>query len=210
MAARSNAASACLSYAVTNTVVGMAAGPMVRTTSSPDMPGICTSRNTRLGANDRIASTAETPSPIMPTSSTPRSFRSRPATRRRPRASSSTISTRSGGCSGIASTPAWGRGVIGEANLHEGAPARNRGQCKSLARSIQLREASAGIRQPYALTHFLGRPPAVVAHGKHEVAIVARGAHGHAPDGLHLSEPVPKRVFDEWLEHEIRDKRVVQ
>src|SRR5882672_3330379 len=210
MAARSNAASACLSYAVTNTVVGMSAGPIVRTTSSPVMPGICTSRNTRSGANDRIASTAKTPSPIMPTISTPRSFRTRPATRRRPRGSSSTISTRSGGWSGIACAPALGRRVIGQANLHEGAAAFSRGQRKLLARSIQLREASARIRQAYAFMHFLRRPAAVVAHREHEVAIVAHDAHSNAPDSLHQREPVPKRVFDERLEHEIRDERVVE
>src|SRR5205085_3140890 len=217
MAARSNASSACLSYAVTNTMVGIAAGPMVRTTSSPVMPGICTSRNTRSGASDRIASTAETPSPIMPTISTPGSFRTRPATRRRPRGSSSTISTRSGGgggsgdgCSGIAGGPALGRGVIGEANLHESAAALIRVQGKSLARSIQLREASARIRQTYAFTHWVRRPVAVVAHREHQVSIVAHGAHSHAPDGLHLRQPVPKRVFDEGLEHEIRDEGAVE
>src|SRR5712671_6661760 len=179
----------------------MSTGPMVRTTSSPDMPGICTSRNTRSGANDRIASTAETPSPIMPTISTPGSFRTRPATRRRPSGSSSTISTRSGGggCSGIACAPALGRRVIGEANLHERAPAFIRVQRKSLARSIELREASARIRQTYTFTHRVRRAAAVVAYCEHEVAVVAHGAHRDAPDGLHLREPVPKRVFDERL-----------
>src|SRR6266850_2778986 len=196
MAARSNAASACLSYAVTNTVVGMSAGPIVRTTSSPVMPGIFTSRNTRSGANDRIASTAETPSPIMPTISTPRSFRSKPATRLRPRGSSSTISTRSGGCSDIACAPALGRRVIGQANLHEGAAAFSRGQRKSLARSIQLREASARIRQAYAFTHWVRGPAAVVAHREHEIAIVAHDTDSNAPDALHVREPVPKCVFD--------------
>src|SRR6266566_6904676 len=199
MAARSNAASACLSYAVTNTVVGMSAGPMVRTTSSPLMPGICTSRNTRSGASDRIASTAETPSPIMPTISTPRSFRTRPATRRRPRGSSSTISTRSGGYSGIACAPALGRRVIGEANLNERAPAFIRVQRKPLARSIELRESSTRIRQTYTFTHRVRRAAAVVAYREHEVAVVAHGAHRDAPDGLHQREPVPKRVFDERL-----------
>src|SRR5437762_12319753 len=210
MAARSNASSACLSYAVTNTMVGMSAGPMVRTTSSPVMPGICTSRNTRSGASDRIASTAETPSPIMPTISTPGSFRTKAATRRRPSGSSSTISTRSGGCSGIACAPALGRGVMGKATLRDSAAALIRVQRKSLARSIQLREASARIRQTYAFTHWVRRPAAVVAHREHQVAIVAHGVHSHAPDGLHLRQPVPKRVFDERLEHEIRDEGAVE
>jgi hypothetical protein len=75
--------------------------------------------------------------------------------------------------------------VIGEANLHEGAAALSRGQRKSLARSIQLRETSARICQAYAFTHFLRRPAAVVAHREHEVAIVAHGAHRNAPDCLH-------------------------
>src|SRR5947199_2582068 len=210
MAARSNAASACLSYAVTNTVVGMSAGPIARTTSSPVMPGICTSRNTRSGARDLIASTAETPSPIMPTISTPRSFRSSPATRRRPSGSSSTISTRSGSCSGIVCGPPLRRGVIREANLHQGAAAFADRERESVPRAVQLREPRARIRQAYAFAHRARRAATVVAHREHDFAVIPRGAHLYPTRCLHLREPVPKGVFDQWLENEIRDERVVE
>jgi hypothetical protein len=75
--------------------------------------------------------------------------------------------------------------VIREANLHEGAAAFSRGQRKSLALSIQLRETSARIRQAYAFMHWVRGPAAVIAHREHEVAIVAYDAHSNAPDCLH-------------------------
>src|SRR5258706_140125 len=119
--------------------------------------------------------------------------------RRRLASSSRAMRSGGGGCSGIAGAPALGRRVIGEANLHERAPTFIRVQRKSLARSIELREASARIRQTYTFTHRVRRAAAVVAYCEHEVAVVAHGAHRDAPDGLHLREPVPKRVFDERL-----------
>jgi hypothetical protein len=66
----SKAFSAYWSYAVTNTVAGMFCVPMVRMTSMPVAPGICTSRNTRSGFSVRMALIADSPLSAMPTIST--------------------------------------------------------------------------------------------------------------------------------------------
>src|SRR5205085_1608011 len=69
MAWASNARSACLSNAVTNTTAGMRVAPTASITAKPSSSGICTSRKTRSGESAPIAATAAVPvrhDPDMP------------------------------------------------------------------------------------------------------------------------------------------------
>src|SRR5919112_3187724 len=196
------------SYAVTKMVAGMCSGPSSRITSSPVLPGICTSRKMRSGCSLRIASTAAAPSAAVPTSSAPSWWRSRSATRSRPSASSSTTRTRS-------RRSATRRTPEGKPNLgrHAGTLLRWH-QGKPLIPTVPPPQPGQRILQSHSTAIRLGRQPerpgigAVVAHPKHQHVTLRRGLDGDASPLVQLLHPVLDRVLHQRLQHQRRHQRI--
>src|SRR5687767_9283720 len=167
--------------------------PMSRTTSSPVLPGICTSRKTRSGLRFRMASTAATPLSISPTILTPFAAWSISAMRWRASGSSSTMRTRNASAPAIATRVKWKHDFGVRAALL--CPA----QLDFVGRPVHLAQSRVAVGESHPFLPS-SRPRPVVGHRDDQVLASLARVHRDRPYAGDLVDAVLHRVLDNRLD----------
>src|SRR3990170_5846737 len=181
------------------------ASSILRATSNPVSPGICTSRNTTSGCRRSMVVSASTPFTAWPTTSTPPTWPRRYPSSSRASCSSSTRTARKS----ISGNHAFGQGELRNFDARARALAGDARQLQTIVRPVDRPQAFVDVAQADAaaergLEPFLAHAQSIVQDFDDRVAVADEGPDRDASAAHFAGQPVLDRVFDQRLQQHAR------